>query len=252
MHATVKASEILGVDRDFAGTLRERVKKLAPNQIGSKGDLNEWLEDWEDGEIHHRHTSHMYGLHPYDEITPDLTPDLAAACRKTLEIRGDGGTGWSKAWKINFWARLHDSERALLLFKGLLNFEHNHSVIYPNLFCSAHGVFQIDGNLGGTSGLAEMLIQSHGDGEVIRFLPALPGDSDWAQGEVKGLMARGNVSVDLKWKNHQLSEITLLPKVTGQIKALIPAGMTFNSKKFDRAEVVTVDAVANKKLRILK
>jgi alpha-L-fucosidase 2 len=250
MYATVKASEILGIDRDFAGTLRERVKKLAPNQIGSKGDLNEWLEDWEDGEIHHRHTSHLYGLHPYDEITPDLTPDLAAACRKTLEIRGNGGTGWSNAWKMNFWARLHDSDRALLLFKNLLNPEHNRSVIYPNLFCSAHGVFQIDGNLGGTSGLAEMLIQSHGDGEVIRFLPALPGDSDWAQGEVKGLMARGNVSVDLKWKNHQLSEITLLPKVTGQIKALIPAGMTFGSKKFDRAEVVTIDAVANKKLRI--
>ncbi|MDR1516548.1 MAG: glycoside hydrolase N-terminal domain-containing protein, partial [Dysgonamonadaceae bacterium] len=114
MYANIKASEILGIDKDFAAKISERVKKLAPNQIGSNGDLNEWLDDWEDSEQRHRHVSHLYGLHPYDEITPDLTPDLAAACRKTLEIRGDGGTGWSKAWKINFWARLLDGDHALI------------------------------------------------------------------------------------------------------------------------------------------
>ncbi|MDR0724472.1 MAG: glycoside hydrolase N-terminal domain-containing protein [Prevotellaceae bacterium] len=249
MYANIKASEILGVDSEFADQLRERVKRLAPNQTGANGDLNEWLEDWEDADPHHRHVSHLYGLHPYDEITPEQTPELAAACRKTLEIRGDEGTGWSKAWKINFWARLHDGDHALVLFKGLLNPEYNRGGTYPNLFC-AHPPFQIDGNFGGTSGLTEMLLQSHGDDEVIRFLPALPTDSDWAQGEVRGLTARGNVSVDMKWNNHQLSEITLLPNKTGKIKALIPAGMTFDSRKFDRAEVVSIDAVKNRKIVI--
>jgi alpha-L-fucosidase 2 len=255
MNATVKSSEILGVDNDFAKTLKERVAKLAPNQTGANGDLNEWLEDWEDTDPHHRHVSHLYGLHPYDEITPDETPELAEACKKTLELRGDGGTGWSKAWKINFRARLRDGDRALVLFKGLLSPEYNrntgyrHGGTYPNLFCS-HPPFQIDGNFGGTSGLAEMLLQSHGDDEIIRFLPALPTDEDWAQGEVRGLMARGNVSVDLKWNDHQLDEIILLPHKTGEIKALIPEGMTFDSKKFDRAEIVSIDAIANKKIVI--
>ncbi|MDR2383117.1 MAG: glycoside hydrolase N-terminal domain-containing protein [Prevotellaceae bacterium] len=249
MYANIEAAEILGVDKDFAATLKERVKKLAPNQTGANGDLNEWLDDWEDVDPHHRHVSHLYGLHPYDEIAPEQTPELAAACRKTLELRGDDGTGWSKAWKINFWARLHDGDHALVLFKGLLNPDYNRGGTYPNLFC-AHPPFQIDGNFGGTSGLTEMLLQSHGKDEIIRFLPALPTDSDWAQGEVRGLTARGNVSVDLKWNNHQLSEITLLPNKSGKIKALIPEGMTFDSRKFDKAEVVSIDAVKNKKIVI--
>jgi alpha-L-fucosidase 2 len=249
MYSTIKSSEILDVDKDFAETLKERVKKLAPNQIGADGDFNEWLEDWADTDPRHRHVSHLYGLHPYDEITPEGTPELAAACRKTLEIRSDEGTGWSKAWKINFWARLHDGDHALVLFKGLLNPDYIRGGTYPNLYCS-HPPFQIDGNFGGTSGLTEMLLQSHGNDEVIRFLPALPTDSDWAQGEVHGLMARGNVSVDLKWNDHQLSEIILLPNKTGKIKALIQQGMTFDSKKFYKAEIVSIDAVANKKIVI--
>jgi alpha-L-fucosidase 2 len=259
MHATIKASEILGVDRDFANMLRMTVKKLAPNQIGVKGDLNEWLEDWDDAEPQHRHVSHLYGLHPYDEIMPESTPELAAAVKKTLEIRGDEGTGWSKAWKINFWARLYDGNHALKLFKDLLKPTHNSDMdyrpsgggTYPNLFC-AHPPFQIDGNFGGTSGLSEMLIQSHGEEEIIRFLPALPTDSDWMQGKVRGLMARGNVSVDFKWNNHQLSEITLLPRKAGMIKVLIPEGMTFDSKKFDKAETVSIYAVPNKKIFITR
>ena len=120
---------------------------------------------------------------------------------------------------------------------------------YSNLFC-AHPPFQIDGNFGGTSGLAEMLLQSHGDGEIIRILPALPADSDWAKGEVRGLMARGNVSVDFKWDSHQLYEITLSPNRADEIKVLISAGMTFNSKKFDNPEVVSIDMLPGKNITI--
>jgi alpha-L-fucosidase 2 len=255
MYATIKASEILGIDKDFTGILKERVKKLAPNRIGNKGDLNEWLDDWDDADPRHRHVSHLYGLHPYDEITPEHTPELAAAVKKTLEIRGDEGTGWSKAWKINFWARLHDGDHALTLFKGLLfpvdnpDVKYSSGGTYSNLFC-AHPPFQIDGNFGGTAGLTEMLLQSHGDDEIIRFLPALPTDSDWAKGEVRGLMARGNVSVDFKWDNHQLNEIVLSPNRTGTIKVLVPEGMTFDSKKFDTPEVVSIDVVHDGKLII--
>jgi alpha-L-fucosidase 2 len=249
MTATIKASAILGIDGEFADSLKKRVEKLAPNRIGKKGDLNEWLEDWDDAEPHHRHVSHLYGLHPYDEITPAQTPELAAACKKTLEMRSDKGTGWSKAWKLNFWARLHDGDHALLLFKGLLNPDYNQGGAYPNLFC-AHPPFQIDGNFGGTSGLSEMLLQSHGDDEVIRILPALPADSDWSQGEVRGLKARGNVTVDFKWHNHKLTEITLLPNKPGKIQILIPSGMTLDSKQFDTPEIVAINAVPNKKIFI--
>ena len=252
MNACIKASEILGTDKEFADTLKERVKRLAPNQIGKEGDLNEWLEDWADAEPKHRHVSHLYGLHPYDEITSD-TPDFFKASQKTLEQRGDGGTGWSKAWKVNFWARLGDGDHALVLFKGLLNPSElrGGGGTYPNLFC-AHPPFQIDGNFGGTAGLAEMLLQSHGENEVIKFLPALPIDSDWEKGEINGLMARGNVVVDMKWDNHTLTEAVLTPNKEGVINILVPAGIKLGTEVYDTDKVVAVNVTPGKQIHLIR
>lgn len=235
-NACVQSATILNTDESFKKELEGLIPRLAPNKIGAAGDLNEWLDDWKDGEPKHRHVSHLYGLHPFDEITPWATPELAAASRKTLEQRGDDGTGWSKAWKIAFWARLGDGDHANQLVRGLLNPATSLGTnmasgggVYANLFC-AHPPFQIDGNFGGTAGMAEMLLQSHGKESVIRFLPALPTHPDWETGTMKGLSARNGFEVDISWEKGRLLSAEVLSKLGGACNIWLPKGKRITSE----------------------
>ncbi|WP_088185070.1 glycoside hydrolase family 95 protein [Sphingobium sp. Z007] len=205
---TIEAATILGTDAALVAEMHTARDKLAPYKIGRQGQLQEWQQDWDADapEQNHRHVSHLYGLYPSRQITPDGTPDLAAAARRTLEIRGDRATGWATAWRINLWARLREGDHAYDILRFLLGPERT----YPNMF-DAHPPFQIDGNFGGAAGIVAMLLDSHGD--VIDLLPALP--KAWPTGRITGLRARGRCSVDLYWQDGHLDRAILRPELSG-------------------------------------
>jgi len=211
--ACIEASETLEIDREFATHLKVLIPKIAPNQIGQHGQLQEWLEDKDDPEIHHRHVSHLWGLHPGNEINQEDTPELMEAAKQSLIFRGDEGTGWSLAWKINYWARLMDGNHAYKLIKMLFRPVESNSANYRrggsyiNLF-DAHPPFQIDGNFGGAAGIVELLIQSQND--KIDLLPALP--DALSEGNISGVCARGGFELSFSWENSKLKSVSVLSK----------------------------------------
>ncbi len=213
----IRASEILGIDQAFRTTVAAARRRLAPLQIGKYGQIQEWSQDFEEADPGHRHISQLFALHPASRITPRGTPDLAVAARKTIERRlahGGGHTGWSRAWIINFWARLEDGDTAHENILALLR-----KSTLPNLF-DTHPPFQIDGNFGGTAAIAEMLLQSHA-GEIA-LLPALP--KAWSEGRVRGLRARGGVEVEIAWRGGRPVTATLTAASDGAHRVRLPLG----------------------------
>ena len=226
----VEAARVLNCDTDFSITLQEAIQKLPPHQISKEGYLMEWLKDYKETDVHHRHISHLYGLYPGSQISMEKTPELAEACRVTLNRRegnvGAGDIGWSLAWKMNFWARLGDAEHAYRMFKYLMSprFDEKkrEGITSENLFCSCSGKYQIDGNMGGAAGITEMLLQSQ-EG-FIHFIPALP--KAWPDGEVRGFKVRGGAVVDFAWNEGKLTDVTISGVRQCDYKILIPSYAT--------------------------
>jgi alpha-L-fucosidase 2 len=229
---TAQAAAVLGTDSDFRKKVESTRDRIRPPQIGKHGQIMEWGGDWDNPKDDHRHVSHLFALHPGHEIHPISTPELAEAAKVTLKQRGDDGTGWSLAWKINFWGRLRDGDHALKLMSNQLRYTEQLKTVmqgaggtYPNLF-DAHPPFQIDGNFGFVSGVNELLLQSQDryidpkspneDRYYIDLLPALP--AEWATGEIRGLRARGGFTIDLAWTAGQLSTAVVRSEKGGTAK----------------------------------
>lgn len=232
--STLDALGALGETDEMVPEIETALSRLRTLKVGSKGQVLEWDREYEEAEPHHRHTSHLYALHPAHQITPEGTPELAEASRRTLNLRGDDGTGWSLGWKINFWARLNDGDHALTLLKNQLRFvasgdaeNYHHGGTYLNLF-DAHPPFQIDGNFGTTAGITEMLMRS--ESETLYLLPALPGE--WPDGSVEGLCAMNDMRVDLAFEGGRLKHA----HITAKQKPPAPVAVRYAGKT-----LVTID-----------
>ena len=234
---TIAAAELLGKDNDLIQELMGKRDKLAPNRIGQYGQIMEWMEDYKETDVHHRHTSQLYGLHPGNELTYEKTPELMKAARTTLERRGDESTGWSMAWKINFWARLKDGNHAFKLIRDLftpVSEKNGNRGTYPNLFSSCPPL-QIDANFGGSAGIAEMLLQSHSG--YIELLPALP--DAWSKGSVSGICARGGFVISMNWADKTLKTVSVLAKNSG--KATLVSGGKRKEITLKKGQKITLE-----------
>ena len=245
---TISAATVLGVDRDFVARLGDCLQRLRPIEVGADGRLMEWPEEVTDFDPTHRHISHLYGLFPGDQITAD-EPDLQAAARRSLETRGDAATGWSMAWKIALWARLADGDRAHKLIRNLFSFVENERPkgeeggLYANLLC-AHPPFQIDGNLGYTGAVAEMLVQSH-TGEIV-LLPALPGA--WSQGSVSGLRARGGFEIGVDWARGQIKRVVISCERGGATTIVSPNPLRPTGQAEQTSSRIDIELAAGERL----
>jgi alpha-L-fucosidase 2 len=219
----IQAAKILGKDESFASEVKAARSRLVPSQIGKSGMLQEWTEDYEQLEDKHRHFSHLYGLYPGNVISAKRTPELVEPVKKVLEQRGDGGTGFSRGWKMALWARLNEGDRANSIFKGYLKDQ-----AYISLFAKCFTPLQVDGTFGVTAGITEMLIQSH-EG-VIELLPALP--QEWSSGQFKGVKARGGFELDFEWANGALTSVKILSTAGNPCKIRLPDGVkAFETEK---------------------